>query len=74
MGNELKNIITINIFDTEFEDENDGVIIVKSFGSTKIGLGVSQKHNGDAALWFNVEEAQQIISALEVAIKEIKVY
>lgn len=72
MENELKNIATINIVDTEFEDENDGVIIVKSYGNTKIGLGVSQRHNGDAVLWFNVNEAQQIISALESAIKEVK--
>ncbi|MBM7872295.1 hypothetical protein JOC70_003864 [Clostridium pascui] len=72
MNNELKNIATINIVDTEFEEENDGVVIVKSFGNIKIGLAVSQRDSGDAVLWFDVNEAQQIISALQVAIEEIK--
>lgn len=72
MNNELKNIAAINIVDTEFEEENDGVVIIKSFGNIKIGLVVSQRDNGDAVLWFDVNEAQQIISALQVAIKEIK--
>lgn len=72
MENKSKNIATINIHDTEFEDENDGVIIVKSFDNIKIGLGVSQKDNGDAILWFNLKEARQVILALETAIKAIK--
>lgn len=72
MNNELKNIATINIVDTEFEEENDGVVIVKSFGDIKIGLSISQRNNGDAVLWFDANEAQQIISALQVAIEEIK--
>lgn len=72
MKNELKNISTINIVDTEFSDENDGVIIVESYGNMKIGLGVSQRYNGDAELWFDVNEAQQIIAALESAIKEVQ--
>ncbi|MBM7868539.1 hypothetical protein JOC70_000008 [Clostridium pascui] len=71
MSNELKNIAAINIIDTEFDEENDGVVIVKSFGN-KIGLAVSQRDNGDAVLWLDVNEAQQIISALQVAIEEIK--
>ena len=74
MKNELKNIENINVFDTDFEDENDGIIIVKAFGNIKIGLGVSQRHNGDAELWLDVDEAQQLISALETAIKEIKTH
>lgn len=72
MNNELKNIATINIVDTEFEEENDGVVIVKSFGDIKIGLSISQRNNGDAVLWFDANEAQQIIYALQVAIEEIK--
>lgn len=72
MNNKLKNIATISIDDTEFEDENEGVVIIKSFENIKIGLAVSQRYNGDAVLWFDVNEAQQIISALEIAIKEIK--
>ncbi|KGK81940.1 hypothetical protein [Clostridium sp. HMP27] len=72
MNNELKNIATINIVDTEFEEENDGVVIVKSFGDIKIGLSIAQRNNGDAVLWFDANEAQQIIYALQVAIEEIK--
>ncbi|MBI6871793.1 hypothetical protein [Clostridium aciditolerans] len=58
----FKNIATINIVDTEFEEENDEVVIVKCFGNVKIGLAVSQRYNGDSVLWFSVDEAQQIIS------------
>jgi hypothetical protein len=74
MNEGLKNIATIYINDTKFEEENEGVIIVKSFGNIKIGLGISQRLNGDAELWFNVNEAQKIISALENAIMEVKEY
>jgi hypothetical protein len=72
MNNELKNIATINIVDTEFDEKNDGVVIVDSFNNIEIGLGISQRYNGDAELWFDANEAQQIISALQVAIKGIK--
>jgi hypothetical protein len=71
MTDKLKNIATISITDTEFEEENDGVIIIKSFGKTKIGLGVSQRNNGDAELWFNVNEAKEVVAALENAMNEL---
>lgn len=73
MKTELKNIKTIGISDTEFEEENDGVIIVKTFANSKIGLGVSQRYNGDAVLWFGIDEAKQVILALQDAIKDINI-
>ncbi|CEH33422.1 hypothetical protein [Romboutsia lituseburensis] len=72
MNNKVKIIININIDKTEFDEENQGVVETKTFNNNKIGLKVSQIDNGSAELWFGVDEAQQIISALQLAIKDIK--
>lgn len=73
MDNNVKIIININIDKSEFDEENQGAVVVKTFDDKKIGLKVSQIDNGSAELWFGVNEAQQIISALQLAIKGVKI-
>lgn len=73
MDNNVKIIININIDKSEFDEENQGAVAVKTFDDKKIGLKVSQIDNGSAELWFGVNEAQQIISALQLAIKGVKI-
>lgn len=72
MIDKLKNIITLKIHDTDFDDENEGIVIVKTFDGIKVGICVSKREGADAELWLNEEETKKIIEALDNALKEIK--
>lgn len=70
--NKLRAIDTFCITDTEFDEENDGIIVVKIFDNRKIGIGVSVRKGADAELWLSPNETEKIIIALKKAIVEVK--
>ena len=69
--NKLKAIDTFYIKDTEFDEENDGIIVIKVFNKKKIGIGVSVRVGADAELWLSPGEAQRTIKALQIAVEEV---
>lgn len=71
MTKELKVIDTIMVTDTDFDQENDGVLIVKIFDKRKFGLGISLKRGADGELWLSSDEARKLLSAIEKAINGI---
>ena len=69
--NKLTAIDTFYIKDTEFDEENDGIIVIKVFNKKKIGIGVSVRVGADAELWLSPGEAQRTIKALQIAVEEV---
>lgn len=71
MNINIKNVLVVNVEDTEFDEENIGVVTVEIFEQHMIGLGISSIDNGKSKIWVDFQQAQEIISALKMAIETI---
>ncbi len=72
MGLGQNYIISIDIMDSDFDDENVGTISIINNSGKKLGLKICSQENGSAEVWLDSEEVNQIISAFYSAIKVIK--
>lgn len=72
MGLAENYIISIDIMDSKFDDENVGTISIINNSAKKLGLKVCSEVNGSAEAWLDSKETNQIISAFYSAIKVLK--
>lgn len=71
MDNNIKRILALNVEDTEFDEENIGVITIELFRTLMIGLEINSIENGKSKVWINSQQAQEIILAFRNAIEAI---
>ncbi|MFX0549454.1 hypothetical protein ACOAKC_08955 [Hathewaya histolytica] len=70
-------MLVINLEGTEFDEENKGTITLAILGKSMIELEINSKENGEAKIYINYKQAQEMILSLKNAIdtminKEIK--
>ena len=59
----------ISTFNFQEAETNDEVFVVVSAVERSVVILLTGQHNGDIDLWFTVDELQQILNALERAIR-----
>ncbi|CAM2876808.1 hypothetical protein HAHI6034_01110 [Hathewaya histolytica] len=67
----------MNVEGTEFDEENKGTITLAILGKPMIELEINSKENGEAKIYINYKQAQEMILSLKNVIdtminKEIK--
>lgn len=71
MNNNITNTLTINIEDTEFDEENVGTVTLEVLNNLLIGLGINSIENGRSKIWVDFQQSQKIVLALKDAIEII---
>lgn len=69
MSDRRKEILTLNI---NRDEDEEGVLILSLFDNKEVGIAISELNNGDAEIWLDLDNAKEIVKALNYGIKLIE--